>query len=492
MNLNTTTISAIHASGLSVDSDIYFTTDTAEKKFWRIDNYDISSLDDGEKVLINGVGQRFKPYVQDYVNAKWFGAKGDGVTDDKVAIQAAVDFAILYHMGEILFPAGTYMVSDTIEITITSFVTKGAITIKGVGKKSTIFQGITSKTNFASKYTFFGETEPSGFHVPSLLGFNLWPIFHVKADPDLNSYVSFEHLSVRGNNIFVKKGWYTFNEEGEPKVNYYWLDNDFNCELTGIKLELTAIFYLEDVEIINCHICVHCAGALVFNMNNFVIGGSYGANSSYIGIFTEVNTFTITDSLGETNEIHVYCNTITLTNGRITYCAHKGIDFGQGSLLTIRSVDFEQNGSLIKNEQGNTIGDEFTGAVFIRNDVNQEHAVVLINIYDCWFEANKGYTFYTVPEQNTILNFHGSHFNAGGTYTHYEALGVSLDIRGGSNSGVKKINIIGCVNLMRTYNAYTFFINANYSVVIASSDIPINPGSIDFSNISSIRQTLCM
>ncbi len=465
MNLNTTTISAIHASGLSVDSDIYFTTDTAEKKFWRIDNYDISSLDDGEKVLINGVGQRFKPYVQDYVNAKWFGAKGDGVTDDKVAIQAAVDFAILYHMGEILFPAGTYMVSDTIKITIPSFVTKGAIKIKGVGKKSTIFQGITSKTNFASKYTFFGETEPSGFHVPSLLGFNLWPIFHVKADPDLNSYVSFEHLSVRGNNIFVKKGWYTFNEEGEPKVNYYWLDNDFNCELTGIKLELTAIFYLEDVEIINCHICVHCAGALVFNMNNFVIGGSYGANSSYIGIFTEVNTFTITDSLGETNEIHVYCNTITLTNGRITYCAHKGIDFGQGSLLTIRSVDFEQNGSLINNEQGNPIADNYTGAVFIRNDVNQEQTVALINIYDCWFEANKGYTFYTVPEQNTILNFYGSHFNAGGGYTQYQALGVNLDL--GVNVGfVRKININGCFN---NVSLTPFTTNANETIILGSS-----------------------
>jgi Pectate lyase superfamily protein len=471
MNLNTTTISAIHASGLSVDSDIYFTTDTAEKKFWRIDNYDISSLDDGEKVLINGVGQRFKPFVQDYVNAKWFGAKGDGVTDDKVAIQAAVDFAILYHMGEILFPAGTYNVSNTIEIPITNFVTDGAITIKGVGKKSTIFQGITSNFNFSNTLDFFGEAEPVGFYIPNLLSPpppDTWPVFHVKADPTLNSYVSFEHLSVRGNNFF-KKGWYTFKSE-KPKVNYYWLDQSI-YELTGIKLELTAIFHLEDVEIINCHKCLHCIGALVFNINNFVIGGAYGGSESYCGIYTEHGTFSV---------YNIYSNAITLTNGRITYCAHKGIDFGQGSLLTIRSVDFEQNGSLINNEQGNPIGDIYTGAVFIRNDVNQEQTVALINIYDCWFEANKGYTFYTVPEQNTILNFYGSHFNAGGGYTQYQALGVSLDIRGGSNSDVKNIKINGCNSLLTN-----FIINANHSVIISSNGIPTEPDILHIPKIFS-------
>jgi len=473
MNLNITTISAINSStGLSY-KDIYFTTDTSEKKFWKIDPYDTTSINDGVTVLNSSdtPAKRFKPYVQDYVNAKWFGTKGDGVTDDKVAIQAAVDFAILYHMGEILFPAGTYNVSNTIEIPITNFVTDGAITIKGVGKKSTIFQGITSNFNFSNTLDFFGEAEPVGFYIPNLLSPpppDTWPIFHVKADPTLNSYVSFEHLSVRGNNFF-KKGWYTFKSE-KPKVNYYWLDQSI-YELTGIKLELTAIFHLEDVEIINCHKCLHCIGALVFNINNFVIGGAYGGSESYCGIYTEHGTFSV---------YNIYSNAITLTNGRITYCAHKGIDFGQGSLLTIRSVDFEQNGSLINNEQGNPIGDIYTGAVFIRNDVNQEQTVALINIYDCWFEANKGYTFYTVPEQNTILNFYGSHFNAGGGYTQYQALGVSLDIRGGSNSDVKNIKINGCNSLLTN-----FIINANHSVIISSNGIPTEPDILHIPKIFS-------
>lgn len=40
-----------------------------------------------------------------------FGAKGDGTTDDRAAIQAAIDDAVSTNKGGILFPAGTYRVS---------------------------------------------------------------------------------------------------------------------------------------------------------------------------------------------------------------------------------------------------------------------------------------------------------------------------------------------------------------------------------------------
>src|SRR5262245_5416723 len=46
-------------------------------------------------------------------NVKDFGAVGDGVTDDRLKIQAAIDDAIAGNKGGILFPAGTYRVSRT-------------------------------------------------------------------------------------------------------------------------------------------------------------------------------------------------------------------------------------------------------------------------------------------------------------------------------------------------------------------------------------------
>jgi hypothetical protein len=44
-------------------------------------------------------------------NVRDFGALGDGITDDRVAIQAAIDHAVRYNSGGILFPSGTYRVS---------------------------------------------------------------------------------------------------------------------------------------------------------------------------------------------------------------------------------------------------------------------------------------------------------------------------------------------------------------------------------------------
>ena len=44
-------------------------------------------------------------------NVRDFGAVGDGITDDRAAIQAAVDNAVATPQGGIFFPAGTYRVS---------------------------------------------------------------------------------------------------------------------------------------------------------------------------------------------------------------------------------------------------------------------------------------------------------------------------------------------------------------------------------------------
>ncbi|MBD2861561.1 glycosyl hydrolase family 28-related protein [Paenibacillus oceani] len=50
------------------------------------------------------------------VNAKCFGAKGDGATDDTDAIQAAIDSVAAAHGGEVYIPGGTYLISDTLII----------------------------------------------------------------------------------------------------------------------------------------------------------------------------------------------------------------------------------------------------------------------------------------------------------------------------------------------------------------------------------------
>jgi hypothetical protein len=52
-------------------------------------------------------GALFRLY-QGAVSVKWFGAKGDGVTDDRAACQAAINFVAAQAGGKVLFPDGTY------------------------------------------------------------------------------------------------------------------------------------------------------------------------------------------------------------------------------------------------------------------------------------------------------------------------------------------------------------------------------------------------
>src|SRR5690625_3223644 len=47
-----------------------------------------------------------------YFNVKWFGAMGDGESDDTNAIQSAIDFVGDLGGGDLFFPRGTYMISS--------------------------------------------------------------------------------------------------------------------------------------------------------------------------------------------------------------------------------------------------------------------------------------------------------------------------------------------------------------------------------------------
>jgi hypothetical protein len=50
------------------------------------------------------------------VDVRWFGAVGDGTTDDTTALQAALTFGSA-NAQSVFIPAGTYVISDTLEIT---------------------------------------------------------------------------------------------------------------------------------------------------------------------------------------------------------------------------------------------------------------------------------------------------------------------------------------------------------------------------------------
>ncbi|MCX7597852.1 MAG: glycoside hydrolase family 55 protein [Armatimonadetes bacterium] len=66
------------------------------------------------------------PSAAKVLNARDFGAKGDAVTDDTAALQAALDAACAAGGGELFIPAGEYLVSRTLRIERTALLLRGA------------------------------------------------------------------------------------------------------------------------------------------------------------------------------------------------------------------------------------------------------------------------------------------------------------------------------------------------------------------------------
>jgi parallel beta-helix repeat protein len=84
-----------------------------------IDSSEVSFLQAGT----GAVTRTAQAKMRDVVSVKDFGAVGDGVTDDTVAIQAALDAANQYQT--VFFPYGTYVISDELVINVDNILVTG-------------------------------------------------------------------------------------------------------------------------------------------------------------------------------------------------------------------------------------------------------------------------------------------------------------------------------------------------------------------------------
>lgn len=78
------------------------------------------------KAGANAVEQNIKDVITDIcVSVKSFGAVGDGIADDTVAIQRAIDLAASRSGGVVLVPGGTYLISSALTITASGISLRG-------------------------------------------------------------------------------------------------------------------------------------------------------------------------------------------------------------------------------------------------------------------------------------------------------------------------------------------------------------------------------
>ncbi|WP_218103867.1 right-handed parallel beta-helix repeat-containing protein [Paenibacillus hemerocallicola] len=116
----TTTIGALRNEANPDANRPYFVKDSGREGIFLFDPADTSSADNSGTVLVSpSVGARFKRIYEGSLNVKWFGAKGDGVTDDTASIRLAIDAG---RGGSVYFPEGTYIVSTDDSVTRAAFL----------------------------------------------------------------------------------------------------------------------------------------------------------------------------------------------------------------------------------------------------------------------------------------------------------------------------------------------------------------------------------
>lgn len=79
--------------------------------FFRRDDADTTSADNGGTTIVDASGLRWKRLVDGWVNVKWFEAVGDGSADDLAKLIKARDAAAAV-LKTLYFPAGEYGISD--------------------------------------------------------------------------------------------------------------------------------------------------------------------------------------------------------------------------------------------------------------------------------------------------------------------------------------------------------------------------------------------
>jgi hypothetical protein len=110
---------------------------------FRYDSTDTTTADNGGTIIVDAASRRWKRQWSGAVDARWFGVRADGSTNDAAALQAAID--LVSTGGVVMLPRGTISYGTTLTV-------YGAVTLQGQGRGETTLsytgaaQGIVQST----------------------------------------------------------------------------------------------------------------------------------------------------------------------------------------------------------------------------------------------------------------------------------------------------------------------------------------------------------
>jgi len=154
-----------------------------------------------------------------------------------------------------------------------------------------------------------------------------------------------------------------------------------NLDHDGIRITQLARFVLQRVSIFLCDTALDNVGSLVFTAYNLTMG------SNNIGYKCRKST-------------SYEPNLVQFFSSQVQSSTTFGIDIGDADQVSFLGCDFEHNG---------TTADTGTGAVIIRDTIDDDAATPNITFTNCWWENNKGLAIKVEAATNGTVHFKDCH-----------------------------------------------------------------------------------
>lgn len=333
-------------------------------------------------------------YLSDsIINVKLYGVKGDGTTDDTVAIQAIIN---TYVGRTLFFPAGTYKITATISIKaapVWSIFGPG-VHILGDGVGTTF---IDSRVIGGPAFDIDSDIHGGSYHANMGTKIEHLQIMTASAQANstgirvLNGYqVSLCNLVIRGltgNGIELKNGLYTDDGWNRVFIDQVYLDTILGW---GIKADGSAgrnegsYTHLKHVFFQSCGTAGAAtpptSGAMIWKGQVLVMENSGAANGcQQVGLF-------IKGEAGLANTVDIRNWTSENTVGRGLYIS--GVSNFKGRNIQIYNNDTYKG----------TIGIEIDGATYVVRQVDIDGVIVRATV------GNNPYTAFKVSGANVDNN----------------------------------------------------------------------------------------
>ena len=350
---------------------VVYIIDSGKEGVFVYDNTDTTSTDDTGVVIKTNTGNYiYKRKYKNAVNVKWFGAKGDGLTDDTTAIQNALT---LY--DDVFVPKGTYLVNGL------NF--KSNNTLRGDGK-SAILKANFDTARIINIYNTSVVIENVTVEDLTLDGGGQTTNIYTGIKRAYGVYIS-KAQNIRINNLLIKKCGVANSAAPKTDVNhggYGILAESRNGEIRNIRISNIDVFDIAgggmqmgdgiiingfnsntsivpyNVVVENCHVervgrhCISIGGEPPESLSrNVYVKNFYGKNAALCGLDYEDATYSTFENFHFENcgTYNGYYNVTTEYGAE--YGLRAGIAYGNlSSFCTIR------NGQVNDCQHGMTVG----------------------------------------------------------------------------------------------------------------------------------------